>query len=251
MKRAEKAGATVKTVAANKTKKAARAAKNAAIKAAKMSSTTKVVDAKVSNTIPFVFDRVQLLDLRELFNALYAYRANKVNGLQRVDLFKEIRIERENSWRELSEVKAKECKLTPYAFVRAEIARQIDNIKGRLAASPLEIGEAVAVKVAESTSTGVSTVLFKDYMPIIPGSPKMIKSLAKKKTADGKLFAVKERTTEGYEVTVFRVSVSVDIVNGKEIKTKTAKKESGFIQRFSRTEAAFKKGLVEGIRAIV
>lgn len=208
--------------------------------------------AKVSNKIPFKLSMSEFDALKPLFIKLYSLKNNEVSPIARVDLFKSLRASVVESWKNMNECKVVDAKLTPYIYVRKELAYRIDMLIGeRLAATPLQNGNAVAIKVRESNSTGISTIQLGDYYPIIPGSSKMIKSLAKTKVGDGKLFAIKERKTDGDYITVYRVKVELSTVDGKTVKTKVATKESNFIQRFSQTETAFKKGVVNGLHRAV
>lgn len=225
-------------------------AKSAAVKAAK--STNKKMEIKVSNTIPFAFSTSEFGNLKPLFDKLYSLKNNDVNPIARVDLFKSLRVSIVEAWQNMNESKVVDAKLTPYIYARKELAYRIDMLIGeKLAATPLQNGNAVAIKVRESNSTGISTIQLGDYYPIIPGSAKIVKSLAKTKVGDGKLFAIKERKVDGDYITVYRVKVEISTVDGKNIKTKVATKESNFVQRFSKTEAAFKKGVVNGLHRAV
>lgn len=224
--------------------------------ATKVKKSTKKVAAnnaaKVSNAIPFVFGASEFNALKPLFGKLYSLINNEVNPIARVDLFKSIRASIAEAWENMNGSKVVDAKLTPYIYVRKELAYRIDKMIGeRLASTPMQVGDAVAIKVRESNSTGVRTVQMGDFLPIIPGSAKIVKSLAKAKVSDGKLFAIRERKSDGDYITVYRVSVEVSTVDGKEKKTKIATKESGFIQRYSSTETAFKKGVVAGLRRVV
>lgn len=200
-----------------------------------------------SNTTPFVVSRDEFKVLCQLFNKLYELKRNDINNLQRIDLWNSIYNDRLTLWQKLDTTKNSD--ITPYRLVSVYLKGEIDMIVGaRIATTALATGEAVAMRVIETNSTGVNTFVVADVLPVIPGNAKMVKSLAKKQTANGKLFGIREKLKDGgISFTVYRVSVKEEEKDGKIVKTKIATKESKAIQRFSSTEKFFKKGVVKAI----
>lgn len=204
-----------------------------------------------SNTAPFIVSRDEFKVLYQLFNKLYEFKRNDINNLQRIDLWNSIYNDRLTLWQKLDTTKNSD--ITPYRLVRSYLTSEIDMIIGaRVASHALIEGEAIAMRIKETNSTGISTFVVAGVLPIIPGDAKIVKSLAKKKTAGGKLFGVRERLADGsVSFTVYRVSVEEEVKDGKTVKTKVATKESKAIRRFSDTEKFFQKGVVNAINSAI
>lgn len=219
----------------------------------KTSKTTAVTATTVinKNVLPFSVNRDEFKKLYKLFNTLYQLKNNEVNTLCRIDLWNDIYNSRLVLWQSLDIDKY--SKATPFGLIRRYIVDEIDMIIAkRVTNAALQEGDAVALKIKESDRTGFNTFFISEYLPIKPGNAKMVKSLAKKQTANGKLFAVKERTKDGVTLTVYRVSVKESLNEaGKVVKTKIATKESKSIQRYSENENAFKKGIVAALNAAI
>ena len=210
----------------------------------------------------FTFQAGEVKNLIPLFNKLYSLKSNGVNNLTRYELYDQLFAACSATYIKLSR---KGTKLTAYQFAVSFLRAEIDIVIGTVVASQsLEKGKSVAHRVRTSNTTGRETFVVSDLLPVLAGDEKIVKSLAKKVTADGKLFAIRTINEDGsHTLTVYRVSVrqvaKVDD-KGNEVKKdgvtvmvsqKIATKESKSIQRFSQTESAFKKGVVKGLKQAI
>lgn len=202
----------------------------------------------------------EVKSLSGLFSKLVSLKANQVNSIHRVDVYRFILNEAVKKYVKLPDTTSH----TPYTVCEAVLTSAIDKtIAEKLAATPLRDGECVAYRVKVSSATGRSTYHVADVMPIFPGGENMVKSLAKKATKTDGFFAIGKKGSSGISVTIYQVTernVNILDVNGlpqlKDGKTltdvqKIAVKVSSMIRRYSSSETAFKAGIVAGLKKVV
>lgn len=208
----------------------------------------------------FGLNLAEIKSLSGLFSKLVSLKANDVNSIHRVDVYRFVLNEAIKKYTKLPG----DTRHTPHTVCAAILASAIDKtIAEKIASSPLKNGECIAFRVKASSATGRTTYHVADVMSIFPGGGNMVKSLAKKATKPNGYFAIGKKDQSGLSVTIYQVTeriVDIKDVNGlpqfKDGKQmvatqKVATKVSSMIRRYSATETAFKAGIVAGLKKVI